>query len=88
MSVDADYEVLATLSNNPKAKKVLHTVAKGRAVRLRQLLVKGVSDKEILDALVVLREAQLIKETPAPIDELKTYFVTATGLEADRKVKI
>lgn len=83
-----DYAVLATLSNNLKAKKVLQRVVQGRAVRLRQLIVDDVTQEDALTAIDILKNAQLIKETPAPVNDLKTYFVTASGLEVDRMVKI
>lgn len=83
-----DYKILATLSNNLKVRQVLHAVVKRRAVRLDQLVTEGVTHRDALAALNVLKSAQLVKETSAPIDDLKTYFVTASGLEMDRKVRM
>ena len=81
--VAIDYKILATLSN-PKTKQVLNTVARGRAVRLRQLVTESVTQEDALQAINILKRFQLIKETEAPIDDLKTYFVTASGLQVDR----
>lgn len=83
-----EYTILATLSANLKAKKVLHTVVRGRAVQLRELIAEDVTRADALACVSILKNAQLIKETQAPIDDLKTYFVTATGLEMDQRVKI
>lgn len=82
-----DFKTLATLSNDPKTKKVLHAVVQGRSVRLNQLVSAEVSHKDALVSINILKDAKLVKETQAPIDDLKTYFVTANGLEADRMVK-
>lgn len=83
--VTIDYKILAALSD-PTTKQVLHTVVAGKAVRLRQLLTGVASEAATLRAIEILKEAQLIKETPAAIDDLKTYFVTASGLEVDRLI--
>ncbi|MFZ4526747.1 MAG: hypothetical protein ACOYOE_14780 [Chlorobium sp.] len=84
--MNIDYKILATLSD-PVVKQVLHAVVKGGAVRHRQLLPEGVNHKAVLHAIDYLKTVELIKETQAPIDDLKTYFVTASGLQADRMVK-
>jgi hypothetical protein len=84
--MDIDYKILATLSN-PKTKHVLRTVVNGRAVRLRELVTENVTQEDALQAIDILKDAQLIKETPSPINDLKTYFVTASGLQVDRMVK-
>lgn len=80
-----DYRILATLSD-PMNREVLHTIAAGRAVRLGQLMIRGERSR-VLQAIGILKGAELIKETPSPIEELKTYFVTASGLQADRMVR-
>jgi hypothetical protein len=84
--MNIDHKTLAALLD-PKVKQVLHTVARGKAVRLPQLIAEGVTQEDALQYIDILKNADLIKETEAPINELKTYFVTASGLQADRIVK-
>lgn len=81
-----DYTVLETLSN-PLAKDILHTIVKKSSVEFRQLATDNVDRAEALEALEILKRAELIKETASPIDAFKTYYVTASGLQADRMIK-
>ncbi len=83
-----EYAILATLSANLKAKKVLHTVVRSKAVQLRELIAEDVTRDDALACVSILKDAHLIKETQAPIDDLKTYFVTASGLDMDQRVKM
>lgn len=84
--MSVDYKTLVTLAN-PKTKQVLRTVVKGKAVRLRELVRDDITQEEALQAIDILKEAALVKETPSPIADLKTYFVTASGLQADRAMQ-
>jgi DNA-binding transcriptional ArsR family regulator len=81
-----DYQILATLSN-PLIKEILHTIVKKKSVEFRQLASNTVDQNEALQALEILKQAELIKETSSPIDAFKTYYVTASGLQADRLIK-
>jgi len=81
-----DYQILATLSN-PLIKEILHTIVKKKSVEFRQLASDTVDPSEALQALEILKRAELIKETSSPIDAFKTYYVTASGLQADRLIK-
>ena len=81
-----DYQILATLSN-PLIKEILHTIVKKKSVEFRQLASDNVDEAQALQALEILKRAELIKETSSPIDAFKTYYVTASGLQADRLIK-
>lgn len=81
-----NYELMTILSNTT-AKRVLHTVAAGKAVHMRELVQNDISEDEALEALRLLKDAHLVKETQSPLASLKTYFVTANGLQADREYR-
>ena len=44
--------------------------------------------KYIEHALQSLKDADLIKEKTAPIEDFNTYYVTAGGLDAERKLRL
>ncbi|MFO1422141.1 MAG: hypothetical protein U1F70_00580 [Candidatus Competibacteraceae bacterium] len=77
------YSVLATLSE-PAVKEVLNTIANETSVGLGQLVSDDIDQAQALQAIETLKQAELIKETDAPIDSLKTFYVTALGLQANR----
>lgn len=81
-----DYQLLATLSD-PLIKEILHTIVKRKSVEFRQLTSPPVDKNKALAALEILKQQELIKETPSPIDAFKTYYVTASGLKADRLIR-
>lgn len=80
-----DYQLLAAISD-PLIKEILHTIVKKKSVEFRQLAAQT-NPQKALAALEILKQQELIKETPSPIDAFKTYYVTASGLKADRLMK-
>jgi hypothetical protein len=74
------YAVLA----DPKNKLILHKIGSNKTAQLRELVDNEISRQDVLNAVIALKKANLIKEDPSPLDDLKTYFITATGLQADR----
>ena len=81
-----DPSVLVTLYD-PKINKILHTIVRQKTARLKDLVSNDISEEETLRAIEQLKSANLIKESPSPIPDLATYFITASGLLAGREVK-
>ena len=81
-----DLKTMATLSQ-PEVIRVLHTMAEANTASLSDLIGgTSLSQEQVLRALDALSEARLIKATKAPTPTLRTYYVTATGLQADREL--
>jgi len=87
MSVDiAQLSVLC----EPAVRNVFNEVVKRRTVQLGELVRLGrggatrAGTRQLLDKL---KDARLIAEQPSTLDEFSTYYVTADGLEADRKLR-
>lgn len=81
-----DRSVLATLYD-PNINKILHTIIQQKTARLKDLVSDDMSEQQTLCAIEKLKGANLIKESPSPIPDLATYFITASGLLAGREVK-
>lgn len=85
MSVDLiKLSVLANRANN----QVFNQVVNNRSIRFSDLINNtGLNRDETKRALLELKNASLIDETGAPIDDFKTYYITATGLETSREAR-
>jgi hypothetical protein len=95
MAVDTN--VVVMLLSNDVTKFVFREVAKNRSVLFKQLResldktpeLQANPDKFQLEAAVkMLKDADLIKERTAPIEDFKTYYVTANGLTAERQLRL
>lgn len=81
-----DLKIMATLSE-PEVMRVLHSVAVANTASLSDLVnCTSLSQEQVLRAIDRLSKAQLIKATPSTIPTLTTYYVTATGRQADREL--
>jgi DNA-binding MarR family transcriptional regulator len=81
-------KIVTTLSQRPDAVRVLHTVAEANTASLNELVHDtALSQEQVLNAIETLKKAQLVKATPSPIPRLATFYVTATGLQADRELE-
>ncbi len=59
-----------------------------RKIRLKDLVDKLQTNKEDASKwLSQLKEADLISEEPASIDDFNIYYVTSQGLSVDRKLR-
>lgn len=88
------FDVVVTLLSNAALASVFKTIAEKRTVQfkdIRDLLPKTLgavpTESELKQAVATLKEADLIKERPAPIDDFATYYVTADGLNVQRALE-
>lgn len=88
-----DLFTLAVLAE-PMARVLFEQVAKNRSIRFEQLLKRvqflysTLSREDARATLQQLKNAQLIGEISSPIEDFNTYYITAEGLEAGRKIGI
>lgn len=89
-------ELLVTLST-PPVRAVFSEIVKNRSVLFRDIRKNLLNnddqishpsdiDKQIVTAVKVLKDAQLIRETPADIRDFNSYYVTSDGLNAARQL--
>lgn len=79
-------KTIATLSQ-PEVVRVLHSVAESNTATFNELVDgTSLSPEQVLSAIDMLSKAHLIKATQSPIPTLATYYVTASGLQADREL--
>jgi hypothetical protein len=91
--------VIALLSNGV-FNRVFKVIAEQRTVQLkdiRDLLLKNqkapmedqrqTTEDQLREAVDFLKDADLIKERSAPIDDFATYYVTADGLNVERALR-
>lgn len=86
----------ALIVGNELVRRVFHKIVEGRRVRFRALLEElesgdnqEIAPTELLNALEVLKSQELVAElesSPSSRD-FKTYYVTTTGLSAERKLR-
>jgi len=81
-------DTVALLISNKLLQSVFMEIAKNRSVQFKDLNKNGVANEQIEQAVTVLKEADLIKESPAPIRDFNMYYVTADGLNASRKLSL
>lgn len=80
-------KLLAALLQQPESVQVLHNVATTSATSLNELIHDtSLSQEQVLSAIETLKKNQLIKATQSPIPSLATFYITATGLQADREL--
>jgi len=91
-----DPSVVMLLSNNV-VKLVFKEVLKNRYVLLKEIreslykkpeLQATLNNSKLEDAVKKLKDADLIKERTAPIEDFNTYYVTADGLTAERQLRL
>lgn len=85
---------LSTLSllQHGVARQLLGQVVRNRRIKFSDLVKSvqpvGVSSEQAKVGLKALQEAHLVAAAGPSIDEFKTYYVTADGLEASRVANI
>lgn len=80
-----DFEVVDTLRSDPN-RRVLHVIAQRKRARLEDLVKGDLAREQAMAAIESLKNAKLIKESPSPLPDLATFFVTAAGIQADREL--
>lgn len=92
MSVDST--VVAYLAVNNVAREALKAVLKSKSIALTDLIERLIKDQATIDPeqakdeLRKLKEMHLVEAASSGIEDFDTYYVTASGLEAGRKVGI
>ena len=86
MQVDPKFIALSKPSN----QQVFKEVAKRRQVNLKDLLVSlptKMTREVVSESLNELEQVGLIKEESASLEDFKTLYVTAEGLQAERQLR-
>ena len=81
---------LSYLMTDERAKEIFEFVAKRRSVPLGEILKlfsEGATPEDTKSTLDRLESLELLSRSPASIEELSTWFVTASGLSAERELK-
>ena len=95
MSMDPN--VVVMLLSNDVVKFVFKEVLKNRSVQFKEIreslyqkpeLQSNLDNFKLEDAVKKLKDADLIKERTAPIEDFNTYYVTADGLTAERQLRL
>lgn len=80
-------EVLLLLADQ-KIRDTFELIASVRKIRLKDLLDRLHASKEDASVrLIRLKDANLIEEEKASVEDFNTYYVTADGLSVERKLK-
>jgi len=79
---------LISLLMIPAIRNVFNKVAQERTIRFRDLQHSlGIERAEAVATLNKLKEAKLIKEQGAPVEDFTTFYVTAAGISAERQLR-
>lgn len=82
------------LISDDLVQSVFKQIANNRSVQFKDLKSElqssgtDVKSEAIENAVTVLKDADLIKESTAPIKDFNTYYVTADGLSVGRKLDL
>lgn len=81
-------EILVKLETDPNYREVFTEIVRKKSVRLHDLKSAMHNiDKERTEAyLKTFTDAQLVKELKSEVHDFNTYYITATGLQAGRKL--
>jgi hypothetical protein len=72
----------SNLLSNLTTRGVFEAVAKPRTISFRDLKRNFPADEDLNEAITLLKQADLIGEKPAVINDFNTFYVTANGLNA------
>ena len=86
---------VVTLLTVPAVRDVFNKVAKERTIRFKKLQNDlGIERDEafaslnkLKEANLILKEANLIKEHEAAVEDFTTFYVTAEGLSVERELR-
>jgi hypothetical protein len=82
-----NYDIgVALLLEEESNRKVFNQILKNRKVQLKELIETGYSRDRVKKALTNLKKYNLIGEHASTFDEFNTYYITADGLQAGRKI--
>jgi hypothetical protein len=72
---------------NSATRGVFEAVARPRTISLRDLKSNFPADEDLQGSITLLKQADLIGERPAVIQDFSTYYVTANGLNAAQALR-
>ncbi len=76
------------LFDDEQTRRIFDQVVDQRKVQFKNLRrVQGLDRKVAREKLGLLKEAHLVEERGAPIEDFSIFYVTAEGLEAKRKLR-
>jgi hypothetical protein len=82
--------VMASVLTDSVARSILEQVANSRWLRFGDLITEGgaadVSREKAKATVRKLQDLHLIEVKPSGFEDLSTVFITANGLEANRKL--
>ena len=79
---------IITIFSTPETRKVFETVVKEINIRFKDLVDSlEIDEEKVVESLDRLEEAKLIEESPAPVRDFKTLYITADGLSANRELR-
>jgi DNA-binding MarR family transcriptional regulator len=79
---------IITLFSTPETRKVFETVVKQITIRFKDLVDSlEIDEATVVESLDRLEKAKLIDESPAPLRDFKTLYITADGLSANRELR-
>ena len=81
-------EILVKLETDPSYREVFTEIVRKKSVRLHDLKSALHNlDKERTEAyLKTFTDAKLVKELKSEVHDFNTYYITAIGLQAGRKL--
>ncbi len=86
MSIDFDIDIARVLEEESN-RSVFNQILRNRKVQFKELIETGYNRDHIKKALANLKRYNLIGEKASPFDELNTYYITADGLQAGRRIR-
>lgn len=77
-----------TLFEDEQTRRIFDQVVDQRKVQFKSLYQsQGLDRVAAREKLSVLKKAHLVEERGAPIEDFSIFYVTADGLEANRKLR-
>ena len=91
-----DTSIIVMLLSKDTIKRVFKEVLRNRSVLFKELReslrktpeLRALDKPQLEEAVKKLKDADLIKERTASIEDFNTYYVTADGLTAERQLRL
>lgn len=81
-------EILETLFSEPACYRTFKKIVDERRIQHENLAnILGIQDEDITKYVNQLRQVGLIEKSDAVLPKWSTYYVTATGLTAERNLR-
>lgn len=79
---------IGTLFDDEQTRRIFDQVVDQRKVQFKNLRqTQGLDRDAVREKLSRLKDAHLIEESGAPIEDFSIFYVTADGLEAKRRLR-